>query len=328
MTELNETTNTTEPVTRKNVSELYEHGLLDLIFRASAVHRKHHNPNEVQCASLLSVKTGGCPEDCSYCPQSAHYETAVDNSGLMNLEEVRLAARNAQANGADRFCMGAAWRSITDGQEFDQVLEMVQAVKTIGLETCVTLGMLEPHQARQLREAGLDYYNHNLDTGPEFYSKIISTRTYEDRRNTIRNVRDAGLKVCCGGILGMGETDSDRIDLLYELAIQNPQPESVPINTLVAVEGTPLEQQAPVDWEELVRIVAVARIIMPQARVRLSAGRLQMSESVQTLCFLAGANSIFLGDQLLTTPNPETTADHSLLKRLGLHNLKEQTIPS
>jgi biotin synthase len=312
-------------LTQDDVAALYERGLLDLIFLASQTHRAHRNPAEIQCAALLSVKTGGCPEDCAYCPQSAHYETGVKASELMNLETVRDAAEAALSNGADRFCLGAAWRSVCDGQEFDRVLDMVRTVKGLGLETCVTLGMLEPHQARRLREAGLDYYNHNLDTGPEFYDTIIGTRTYDDRRRTLKTVREAGLKVCCGGILGMGEQHADRIALLYELASQEPQPESVPINSLVAAKGTPLAEQEPVVWEELVRMVAVSRILMPHARVRLSAGRLQLSESTQTLCFLAGADSIFLGDQLLTTPNPEVDADHALLKRLGLHGIRKPT---
>lgn len=312
-------------LTQDDVAALYERGLLDLIFLASQTHRAHRNPAEIQCAALLSVKTGGCPEDCAYCPQSAHYETGVKASELMNLETVRDAAQAALSNGADRFCLGAAWRSVCDGEEFDRVLDMVRTVKGLGLETCVTLGMLEPHQARRLREAGLDYYNHNLDTGPEFYDTIIGTRTYDDRRRTLKTVREAGLKVCCGGILGMGEQHADRIALLYELASQEPQPESVPINSLVAAKGTPLAEQEPVVWEELVRMVAVSRILMPHARVRLSAGRLQLSESTQTLCFLAGADSIFLGDQLLTTPNPEVDADHALLKRLGLHGIKKPT---
>lgn len=312
-------------LTQDDVAALYERGLLDLIFLASQTHRAHRNPAEIQCAALLSVKTGGCPEDCAYCPQSAHYETGVTTSELMNLETVRDAAQAALSNGADRFCLGAAWRSVSDGDEFDRVLDMVRTVKGLGLETCVTLGMLEPHQARRLREAGLDYYNHNLDTGPEFYDTIIGTRTYDDRRRTLKTVREAGLKVCCGGILGMGEQHADRIALLYELASQEPQPESVPINSLVAAKGTPLADQEPVVWEELVRMVAVSRILMPHARVRLSAGRLQLSESTQTLCFLAGADSIFLGDQLLTTPNPEVDADHALLQRLGLHGIRKPT---
>ena len=315
-------------LTREGVTELYNRGLLDLVFQASQTHRQHNDPSEVQCAALLSVKTGGCPEDCAYCPQSAHFQTGVESTALMDVEEVTTAARTAQANGADRFCLGAAWRSVQDGQEFEQVLEMVGAIKALGLETCATLGMLEPHHASRLREAGLDYYNHNLDTGPAFYQKIIGTRTYDDRLRTLRSVREAGLKVCCGGILGMGEQHADRIDLLYELASQEPQPESVPINTLVAVEGTPLAGQELVGWEDLVRMVAVARILMPSARIRLSAGRLQLSEPTQTLCFLAGADSIFLGDQLLTTPNPEASTDHALLERLGLHGLSESTTPA
>ena len=315
-------------LTREVVADLYNRGVLDLVFLAAQTHRQHRDASEVQCAALLSVKTGGCPEDCAYCPQSAHYQTDVESTPLMGIDDVQRAARAAQANGADRFCLGAAWRSVEDGAEFERVLDMVRAVKALGLETCATLGMLEPRHAVRLREAGLDYYNHNLDTGPEFYPEIIGTRTYDDRRRTLRSVREAGLKVCCGGILGMGEQHSDRIDLLYELASQDPPPESVPINTLVAVEGTPLAEQESVGWEDLVRMVAVARILMPNARVRLSAGRLQLSESTQTLCFLAGADSIFLGDQLLTTPNPEASADHALLERLGLHSLREPTPPA
>jgi biotin synthase len=322
---MSQTTLPRSELSRDDVAALYERGLLDLIFLAGQTHRAHHNPAEVQCAALLSVKTGGCPEDCAYCPQSAHYQTEVATSELMSLETVRNAAQTALTNGADRFCLGAAWRAVRDGDEFNQVLDMVRTVKGLGLETCVTLGMLEPHQACRLKEAGLDYYNHNLDTGPDFYNTIVGTRTYDDRRRTLKSVREAGLKVCCGGILGMGEQHADRIALLYELASQEPQPESVPINSLVAMEGTPLAGQEPIVWEELVRMVAVARILMPHARVRLSAGRLQLSEPTQTLCFLAGADSIFLGDQLLTTPNPEASADHALLRRLGLHSLKAPT---
>ena len=314
-------------LTRNTIAELYDGPLLNLIFLAAQTHRRHRDPSKVQCAALLSVKTGGCPEDCAYCPQSAHYDAGIDSSDLLSLDSVLRAAETAQANGADRFCMGAAWRSVTDGDEFDRVLAMVRAVKGLGLETCATLGMVEPHQAKRLHEAGLDYYNHNLDTGPEFYGDIIGTRTYEDRRRTLRSVREAGMKVCCGGILGMGERHSDRVDLLYELASQVPQPESVPINTLVTVEGTPLADQPPVVWDDLARMVAVARILMPNAWVRLSAGRLQLDESAQALCFLAGADSIFLGDQLLTTPNPDATVDQVLLARLGLQPLHE-SVPS
>ena len=311
------------PVTRDAISALYDRPLLDLVFLAGHTHREHRDSTQVQCAALLSVKTGGCPEDCAYCPQSAHHKTEVEASDLMNVADVRAAARKALENGADRFCLGAAWREVSDGDEFAQVLEMIQSVKALGLETCATLGMLERHQAQQLREAGLDYYNHNLDTGPAFYGKIIGTRTYDDRRRTLQTARQAGLKLCCGGILGMGEEHGDRIDLLYELASQDPQPESVPINTLVPVEGTTLAEQDPVPWEDLVRVVAVARILMPRTWVRLSAGRLELTEPTQALCFLAGADSIFLGDQLLTTPNPEASTDQSLLARLGLHKLRE-----
>ena len=307
-----------DPLTRHAVADLYGQGLLTLVFTAAETHRREHDPAEIQCASLLSVKTGGCPEDCAYCPQSAHHATGVDDQPLMSVEVVAQTARIAKANGADRFCLGAAWREVGDGPEFDRVLEMIGAVKTAGLETCVTLGMLEPHQAVRLREAGLDFYNHNLDTGREFYSKIITTRSYDDRLNTLRAVRDAGLKVCCGGILGMGESHDDRIDLLFELASQTPPLESVPINALVSVDGTPLEGQAPVAWDELVRMIAVARILMPGAKIRLSAGRLQMSDTLQAFCFLAGANSVFLGDRLLTTPNTEPDQDFLLLEKLGL----------
>ena len=272
----------------------------------------------VQCAALLSVKTGGCPENCAYCPQSAHYRTGVEAEPLMDVEAVASAARDAKANGADRFCLGAAWREVQDGPSFDRVLEMVGAVKRAGLETCVTLGMLTPPQAARLQDAGLDYYNHNLDTGRAFYDRIITTRRYDDRLQTLAAVRAAGLKVCCGGILGMGESHDDRIDLLHELARQHPQPESVPINTLVAVAGTPLEDQPPVAWDDLLRVVAAARLLMPHARIRLSAGRLQMSDTLQAFCFLAGANSIFLGDRLLTTPNAPAGTDFALLERLGL----------
>ena len=304
--------------TRQQVAALYGRGLLDLVYEAAGVHRRYHDPETVQCASLLSVKTGGCPEDCAYCPQSAHYDTGVESSALMRVGDVVTAAERAKAGGADRFCMGAAWRQASDGPEFDRVIEMVRAVKGFGLETCVTLGMIDAGQAGRLRDAGLDYYNHNLDSGPDFYETIITTRSYEDRLETLRHVREAGIKVCCGGILGMGEGDDDRIDLLVELARQQPQPESVPINTLVTVEGTPLAEQSAVSWDIVVRVIATARILMPRAKVRLSAGRMEMGEVTQALCFLAGANSIFLGDQLLTTPNPEPGEDFALLKRLGL----------
>ena len=308
-----------DTLTRNHVAGLYGRGLLDLVYEAAGVHRRHHDPAAVQCASLLSVKTGGCPEDCAYCPQSAHYDTGVASTGLMRVSDVAEAAARARAGGADRFCIGAAWRQANEGPAFDQVVEMIGAIKAAGLESCATLGMLDRGQAERLREAGLDYYNHNLDSGRDFYASIVTTRSYDDRLDTLRQVREAGIKVCCGGILGMGESHDDRIDLLFELARQCPQPESVPINTLVAVEGTPLAARPAVPWDDVVRMIATARILMPQSKVRLSAGRLRMGEVTQALCFLAGANSIFLGDRLLTTPNPEPDADASFLQRLGLH---------
>ena len=313
---------TLDLVTRQDVADIYHRGLLNLVFDAAQVHRQAQNSTEVQCASLLSVKTGGCPENCSYCPQSAHHQTQIESESLMTVEEVAEAADAAKTKGADRFCLGAAWREVTDGPDFDRILEMVRTVKAAGLETCVTLGMLTPPQALRLREAGLDYYNHNLDTGPSFYENIVTTRCYDDRLRTLEAVRKADLKVCCGGILGMGENHNDRIDLLYELARQTPQPESVPINTLVAVEGTPLAEESPVPWDELVRVIATARLLMPHAKIRLSAGRLKMTDTLQAFCFLAGANSIFLGDRLLTTANSSIDADFTLLDRLGLHPLE------
>ena len=318
------------PLSRAQVAALYHRPLLDLVFAAAEVHRRHHDPAAVQCSQLLSIKTGGCPEDCAYCPQSARYDTAVERAALMTVEQVTAAARAAQRNGADRFCMGAAWREVKDGPEFERALAMVRAVKALGLETCMTLGMLQPHQARRLKEAGLDYYNHNLDTSPEYYDAIITTREYRDRLETLAHVRAAGLHVCCGGILGLGEAHEDRIGLLYELARQEPQPESVPINALVAVAGTPLAEQPPLPWDELVRAVAAARLLMPKAKVRLSAGRTAMSDEAQALCFLAGANSIFLGERLLTTPNPGLDHDGALLQRLGLraeHGAGANAIP-
>lgn len=308
-----------DSLTRDHVASLYGRGLLDLVHEAAGVHRRHHDPAAVQCASLLSVKTGGCPEDCAYCPQSAHYDAGVEATRLMSVSEVATAAARARAGGADRFCIGAAWREATDGPAFDQVIAMVGAIKAQGLESCATLGMLDRGQAERLREAGLDYYNHNLDSGRDFYESIVTTRNYDDRLETLRRVRDAGIKVCCGGILGMGESHDDRIDLLFELARQRPQPESVPINTLVAVDGTPLADRPPVPWDDVVRMIATARILMPGSKVRLSAGRLQMAEVTQAFCLLAGANSIFLGDRLLTTPNPQPDADAAFLERLGLH---------
>ena len=308
-----------DALTRDHVADLYGRGLLDLVYEAAGVHRRHHDPSAVQCASLLSVKTGGCPEDCAYCPQSAHYRTGVESRGLMSVRDVASAAARARTGGADRFCIGAAWRQAADGPAFDRIIEMIGAIKALGLESCATLGMLDRGQAERLREAGLDYYNHNLDSGRDFYESIVTTRAYDDRLDTLRHVRGAGIKVCCGGILGLGESRDDRIDLLFELARQRPQPESVPINTLVAVEGTPLADRPPLAWDDVVRAIATARILMPSSKVRLSAGRLRMEEVTQALCFLAGANSIFLGDRLLTTANPAPDADAALLERLGLH---------
>lgn len=293
----------------------------DLIFKAQQVHREHFDANTVQLSTLLSIKTGGCPEDCGYCPQSAKYNTGVEAEKLMPIEEVLKAAQAAKDKGATRFCMGAAWRSPKDHQ-VDAVGEMVTAVKAMGLETCVTLGMLKEHQAKQLQEAGLDYYNHNLDTSPDFYGDIISTRTYQDRLDTLDRVRDAGIKVCCGGIVGLGETVTQRAGLIAQLANMAEPPESVPINNLVKVEGTPLADNAEIDPLDFVRTIAVARITMPSSFVRLSAGREDMSESTQALCFLAGANSIFYGEKLLVTDNPELKRDTKLFEKLGLKRLE------
>ena len=292
--------------------------LLELVFTAAGVHREHHDSGRLQCSQLLSIKTGGCPEDCGYCSQSAHHEAAVAREPLLDVAEVLRSARSAKANGADRFCMGAAWRSIKDGPEFERVLEMVRGVKELGLEACATLGMLTESQARRLEEAGLDFYNHNLDTGRSHYGEVIGTRTYEDRLTTLANVRKSGMQVCCGGIVGLGEDLTARAELLAELASLEPPPESVPINALVPVAGTPLANASPIDWSELVRTVAVARILMPKSVVRLSAGRTELDEATQALCFLAGANSMFVGEELLTTPNPEPAGDAALLQKLGL----------
>jgi biotin synthase len=305
--------------TATEVLEIYQRPFTDLVFEAARVHRENHDPHYVQRATLLSIKTGGCSENCSYCPQSAHYEAGVNKQSLMDVEHVKKAAQEAKEGGADRFCMGAAWRQVKDGPEFDRVLEMVREVSSLGMEACVTLGMLNESQAQRLKEAGLTAYNHNLDTSEEFYSKIITTRKYKDRLDTLENVRNAGLSVCCGGILGMGESLEDRAGLLANLANFDPQPESVPINTLVPVEGTPLQDQSPVDPLDLVRMVATARILMPKARVRLSAGRLSLSKEAQALCFLAGANSMFSGEKLLTTPNPGLNRDVALLAELGMN---------
>lgn len=301
------------------VAALFELPFNDLMWQAQQVHRAHYDANEVELATLLSIKTGGCPEDCGYCPQAARYDTGVTAQKMMPVEEVVAAAQAAKDSGATRFCMGAAWRSPKD-RDLDAVEDMVKAVKALGLETCATLGMLKEEQAERLRTAGLDYYNHNLDTAPEFYGDIITTRDYQDRLDTLGHVRQAGLKVCCGGIVGMGESRQQRAGLIAQLANLNPYPESVPINHLVAVEGTPLADQQALDPLEFVRTIAVARITMPKARVRLSAGRRQLGEGIQTLCYLAGANSIFYGDKLLVTGNPEVEEDRALLDRLGIRS--------
>jgi len=300
------------------VLRLFEQPFSDLIHRAQSVHRRHFDPNVVQLSTLLSIKTGGCPEDCAYCPQSVRYQTGVQSQDLLPLGEVVDSARRAKDAGATRFCMGAAWRGPKD-KELEPVLEMVRAVKALGLETCATLGMLREGQALKLKNAGLDYYNHNLDTAPEFYGDIITTRVYGERLDTLEQVRHAGIHVCCGGIVGMGETRRQRAGLIAQLASLDPHPESVPINNLVQVEGTPLYGTEPLDPLEFVRTIAVARIAMPSSYVRLSAGRQQMSEAVQALCFLAGANSIFYGDKLLTTGNPDVERDRALMDKLGIN---------
>lgn len=306
------------------ITALFERPFNDLLFHAQCVHRQHFDPNAVQISTLLSIKTGACPEDCAYCPQSARYQTGLERERLLPLEDVVEAARLAKANGSSRFCMGAAWRNPTD-KNLDKVVEMVEAVRAEGMETCVTLGMLTSSQAQRLRDAGLDYYNHNLDTSPEFYGEIITTRTYQDRLDTLENVRQAGINVCCGGIIGMGEQETDRAALLMQLANMPNHPESVPINMLVQVEGTPLYGREPLDPLEFVRTVAVARILMPRSYVRLSAGRTNMSDETQALCFLAGANSIFYGEKLLTTDNPETDHDRRLFTKLGITRLTPDT---
>ena len=303
--------------TREEILALMELPLPELIYRAQTAHRQHFAPTEVQISTLLSIKTGGCPEDCGYCPQSAHHDTGVPASKLMDIEDVLEAARRARAAGAQRFCMGAAWRSPKD-HDLDRVAAMVEGVKSLGMETCVTLGMLRPDQAARLKSAGLDYYNHNLDTSPEFYGEIITTRTYQDRLDTLAAVREAGINVCCGGIIGMGEDLDDRAGLLATLARLDPHPESVPINALVRVAGTKLGETEPLDPIDFVRTIAAARIAMPASTVRLSAGRETLTDEAQALCFLAGANSIFYGEKLLTTKNPEAERDNALFAKLGM----------
>ncbi len=308
--------------TLQEVRALHDLPLLELVHRAQTVHRESFAAGEVQLCSLLSVKTGGCPEDCAYCPQAARYQTGVAAEPLMAVDEVVAAARKAREAGATRFCMGAAWREVKDGAQFDRVLEMVRGVKSLGLEACCTLGMLTADQARRLKDAGCDAYNHNLDTSRAKYGDIVTTRDYDDRLRTLANVRAAGITVCCGGIIGMGESVEDRCRLLLELASQDPQPESVPINMLVRVEGTPLSRQRPVTTIEMVRMIATARILMPRSMVRLSAGREQLSAEAQLLCMLAGANSVFFGDKLLTTGNPAYADDMALFEAAGLKPLE------
>ena len=303
---------------RDEIRHIYWLPVPELIFQAQLAHRAFHRPEQVQLCRLLSIKTGGCPEDCAYCSQSAHYEAGVGREPLMNIADVLAAARSAKNEGATRFCMGAAWRQVADGKDFDRVLEMVRGVAALHLEVCCTLGMLTASQAQRLKEAGLTAYNHNLDTSPEFYGRIITTRSYEDRLRTIAHVRHAGITVCCGGIVGMGESDEDRIGLLEQLSGLDPHPESVPINMLVRNEGTPLASAEELDPLVLVRAIATARILMPASRVRLAAGRRSLSQEAVTLCFLAGANSIFTGQKLLTTPNPGAEEDQRMLETLGL----------
>ncbi len=304
--------------TREEISEIYNSPILELIYRAATVHRTHHDPSEVQVCTLLSVKTGGCPEDCAYCPQAARYHTDVKVHKLLPTEEVLNKALEAKESGSTRFCMGAAWREVRDNRDFDRVLDMVKGVSSLGMEVCCTLGMLSEEQAKKLKDAGLYAYNHNLDTSEEHYDEIITTRTYDDRLDTLENVRKADISVCSGGIIGMGEKENDRIGMLHTLATLPKHPESVPVNALVPVEGTPLAEQPRVSVWEMIRMIATARILMPEAMVRLSAGRVRMNMEEQALCFLAGANSIFAGDKLLTTPNPDVVQDKDMFQVLNL----------
>lgn len=306
---------------REEVAQLYRRPLLELVMEAAAVHRIYHKPGEIQTCTLLSIKTGGCPEDCAYCAQSVRYDTGIAVHRLMEVEEVVAAARRAKEAGATRFCMGAAWREVRNNRDFQKVLEMVRAVRALGLEVCATLGMLTQEQAHALREAGLTAYNHNLDTSEGYYSHIITTRTYQDRLRTLQAAREAGLSLCTGGILGLGESEEDRIDLLHTLATFDPHPESVPINALIPIPGTPLENQEPVSIWDMVRMIATARILMPQAKIRLAAGRERLSFTEQALCFVAGANSLFLGDKLLTAPNASPSQDRELFSLLGVREM-------
>ncbi|MBL0883405.1 MAG: biotin synthase BioB [Chitinophagaceae bacterium] len=308
--------------TKEEIYDIYNMPLLELVFRAAELHRKYNDTAEVQVCTLLSIKTGGCSEDCAYCPQAARYNTGIDVQALMKKDEVLAYAQKAKEAGSTRFCMGAAWREVRDNRDFDRVLDMVKGVNEMGMEVCCTLGMLTEEQAKKLADAGLYAYNHNLDTSKEHYGEIITTRTYEDRLETLENVRKAGVTVCCGGIIGLGETHEDRIGMLHTLATMPEHPESVPINSLVAIPGTPLEHNSKVDIWDMVRMIATARILMPKTMVRLSAGRTEMSVSDQALCFMAGANSIFAGDKLLTTPNPSFDEDNQMFQLLGLQPRK------
>ncbi len=304
--------------TRDEIIALYNKPMMDLLFEAASVHRQFHDPNVVQVSTLLSIKTGGCPEDCGYCPQAARYHTNIEGNDLMSVQQVKAQALRAKSAGSSRVCMGAAWRNVRDGEEFDQVLEMVRTINKLDMEVCCTLGMLTENQAKRLAEAGLYAYNHNLDTSEEYYKEVISTRGFEDRLQTIENVRKTNVTVCSGGIIGMGESVEDRAGMLVALSMLDPQPESVPINALVAVEGTPMENEKPVEIWDMIRMVATTRIVMPLTQVRLSAGRTNMTREGQAMCFLAGANSIFAGDKLLTTPNPDVDQDMQMFEMLGL----------
>ena len=308
--------------TKEEILEIYNKPLMELLYEAATVHRLHHDPNTVQVSTLLSIKTGGCPEDCGYCPQAARYHTDIEGNDLMSVQQVKAQALRAKASGSSRVCMGAAWRNVKDGPEFDQVLEMVRTINKLDMEVCCTLGMLTENQAQRLAEAGLYAYNHNLDTSEDYYKDVISTRAFEDRLETIDNVRKSNVTVCSGGIIGMGEKLEDRAGMLVALSTLNPQPESVPINALVAVEGTPMEDMEPVPIWDMIRMVATTRIVMPKTQVRLSAGRTEMSREGQALCFFAGANSIFAGDKLLTTPNPDVNEDMEMFRILGLEPQK------
>lgn len=308
--------------TKEEILEIYNKPLMDLLYEAASVHRKYHDPNVVQVSTLLSIKTGGCPEDCGYCPQAARYHTDIEGNDLMSVQQVKAQALRAKSAGSSRVCMGAAWRNVRDGEEFDQVLEMVRTINKLEMEVCCTLGMITENQAKRLAEAGLYAYNHNLDTSEEYYKEVISTRGFEDRLQTIENVRKTNVTVCSGGIIGMGESIEDRAGMLVSLATLSPQPESVPINALVAVDGTPLEEQQPISIWEMIRMVATTRIVMPHTQVRLSAGRTEMSREGQAMCFFAGANSIFAGDKLLTTPNPNVNEDMKMFELLGLQPQK------